>query len=81
MENIKLTAAHDLPDGTYRAVWSGDTIFIERPEAELKTVLGLRGRREGRVIVTEPDRMSVWFSDNTDDTLDMDPAEAGGEAG
>jgi len=77
METIKLTSAHDLPDGTYRAVWSAHTITIDRPEVELTTVVGLRGTREGRVIIAGPDRTLILFSDDTDETLDMDPSDEG----
>ncbi|HKP08309.1 MAG TPA: hypothetical protein VJU58_13735 [Microbacterium sp.] len=64
METIaNLTAPHQLPDGTYECVWSGSTIYIERPMVELTTLAGMRGRRAGKVIVEGTDRQSVRFEE------------------
>lgn len=58
---LQLTIPHDLPAGSYDAVWSSDSLQIERPEVGLTTVIGIRGRREGVVIASSVDRMSVEF--------------------
>lgn len=75
MESIKLVTPHELADGTYTAMWSGDTLFIERHQVDLKTVAGVRGRREGNVIVSGANRSFVSFEDELVDVAAGDAAE------